>query len=277
MATKIKNIHELSIPVSSQVERLSNNAITSLIGSINSTQTLIKVASNTNFPPSPQFRIKIDNEIMLVTSGTDSINWTVVRGIEQTTKANHSTGSKVCQVLTKSALTRIIRGEVSFGTDNGSVNAFEVDLYPPVEEYYAGLTVNFKALTANDGPCTIDLNSLGAVVIKKRFNVDLVAGDILAGQIISLIFDGSVFQMSSSAASVGSSGDSVSNEVEIPDNSTDTFVLSTNFVAGTTKVYLNGLRQRIGTDYIEQGTNEIVFSVPPYVNDYVIVDFQKSL
>lgn len=60
--------------------------------------------------------------------------------------------------------------------------------------------------------------------------------------------------------------------------SNKTFTLSNNFVPGTTKVYLNGIRYTPGGsyDYTENGTNQIVFTNAPDPGDLIVVDYIKS-
>lgn len=50
-----------------------------------------------------------------------------------------------------------------------------------------------------------------------------------------------------------------------------------NYKPGTTKIWLNGIRQRegIGYDYIENGTNSIVYGSPPMVGDTLTIDYTK--
>ena len=59
------------------------------------------------------------------------------------------------------------------------------------------MMVAFKANTANTGACTLNLNSLGAKAIKVDGNVDPATGDIQAGQVVLVIYDGTNFQLTS--------------------------------------------------------------------------------
>ena len=57
-----------------------------------------------------------------------------------------------------------------------------------------------------------------------------------------------------------------------------TFTTSNNFVSGTTKVYVNGLRQTIGGnyDYTEQGNRTIRFNYNIDNGDLITVDYIKQ-
>jgi hypothetical protein len=83
------------------IETFSNFASNTLAGAIDDSQTSIDVANASVFP-SPQFRISIDSEIMLVT-GVASNTLTVTRGAENTTPAAHDDLATVRQCFTVGA------------------------------------------------------------------------------------------------------------------------------------------------------------------------------
>jgi hypothetical protein len=85
----------------------------------------------------------------------------------------------------------------TYGVDSVGTDAYAVTL-SPTPTLTAGLTVTFKAGTANTGAATLNVNSLGAVSIVKKGNVALNTGDILSGQTVTVTYDGTNFQMQSS-------------------------------------------------------------------------------
>lgn len=89
-----------------------------------------------------------------------------------------------------------------FAADAGSTDAYAVTLVPAPAAYATGMVVNFTANTLNTGASTLNVNALGAKAIVKNFNAALVTGDILAGQAITAIYDGTNFQMQSPIASL---------------------------------------------------------------------------
>lgn len=62
------------------------------------------------------------------------------------------------------------------------------------------------------------------------------------------------------------------------DSSNKVFTLSSNFLSGSTRVYVNGLRYTPGAtyDYTETGTNQITFTNAPDAGDLITVDYIKS-
>lgn len=97
------------------MEQIQNNASTTLNGAINDSVTTITVANAGSLPPA-EHRIKIDTELMLVTSVSNN-DLTVTRGIEGTTPSAHGHGAIVQHVLTAGALDAINSDNVKLDTE----------------------------------------------------------------------------------------------------------------------------------------------------------------
>jgi hypothetical protein len=81
-----------------------------------------------------------------------------------------------------------------YTADSGVANAYAVVLAPaPV--LIPGSLVVFKAAAANTGASTLAVNGAAAVAIVKQGSVPLAGGEIAAGQIIRVVYDGANFQM----------------------------------------------------------------------------------
>ena len=52
------------------------------------------------------------------------------------------------------------------------------------------------------------------------------------------------------------------------------FTTSLPFESGTTRLYLNGIRLKLGADYTETGANQITYVEAPYSSDNIIIDYQ---
>jgi hypothetical protein len=89
---------------------------------------------------------------------------------------------------------------LSYAADAEASDTYVITLIPAPAAYYNGMVVNFKANTANTGPATLNVNALGAITIKKHHDQDLETGDIESGQIVTVVYDGTNFQMQSQAA-----------------------------------------------------------------------------
>lgn len=79
--------------------------------------------------------------------------------------------------------------------DTGTANTYVITLATAPTAYAKYQTFRFVAKTTNTGASTLNVNGLGAKAIKKNVTSDLVVGDILAGQVITVTYDGTNFQI----------------------------------------------------------------------------------
>lgn len=88
---------------------------------------------------------------------------------------------------------------VVIGTDSGSTDAYAITPTPSVRALadITGVPVIFKANTINTGNATLTIYGLAATNILKSYNVTLSDGDIKAGQWVTVVYDGTYFQLQS--------------------------------------------------------------------------------
>jgi hypothetical protein len=99
-------------------------------------------------------------------------------------------------------------------SDAGSTDAYACSLSPAITAYVLHTAYRFKANTANTGAATVNLNSLGAITIKKvqgAITTDLVDNDIRVGQEIVVIYDGTNMQMVSQLGNAPSGSGAVNS------------------------------------------------------------------
>lgn len=82
-----------------------------------------------------------------------------------------------------------------YATDEGSANVYKITLTPAPTAYEVGKIYKFKATNTNTGASTLQIGTLTATAIKKNVSVALTAGDIPAGAIIPVMYDGTNFQL----------------------------------------------------------------------------------
>src|SRR5690606_10884787 len=82
-----------------------------------------------------------------------------------------------------------------YAVEAESGDAYAITVWPVPNVYTAGYVNVFKASSANTGSCTLNVNSLRAKTIKKLSGLDLQNNDILAGQTITVVYDGTNFQL----------------------------------------------------------------------------------
>lgn len=89
-----------------------------------------------------------------------------------------------------------IPGIYPYGADTGTANTYVVaSPNPPVVGYAVGIGVSFTVANANTGASTINVSSLGAKSIVHADGSSLVAGDLVAGKIALVEYDGTHFQL----------------------------------------------------------------------------------
>ena len=78
----------------------------------------------------------------------------------------------------------------------GSANAITLSTPSPrnlQKAYYDDMEIAFIAPFSNSNACTINIDGLGAKSLKNLSNADLVAGNIVAGDLITAFYDGTSF------------------------------------------------------------------------------------
>lgn len=98
-------------------ETFTNEGTTTLGVAINSSYTILTVADGGVFPmvpfgsyPKQTFRIKVDDEIMVVVGRSDETSYYVERGQEGTTADSHEVGANVSLVLTAGSMLNAVSG-----------------------------------------------------------------------------------------------------------------------------------------------------------------------
>lgn len=99
------------------------------------------------------------------------------------------------------AAERVLAKEVQdggfvYGAAGGTADVITLTLTPAVTAYVAGQVFQFKASAANTAAPTLNVNGVGAVALQKRGQA-LGAGEIQAGDIVTAVYDGTVFQVTS--------------------------------------------------------------------------------
>lgn len=135
------------------------------------------------------------------------------------TKVELAIGARGANNLT-ALISALQAGSYQYAADSGAADAYVVDLDPAVTAYTAGMAVVFKAANANTTTSTVNVNSLGTKTIKKNVTDDLEAGDIVADQIVVLIYDGTNFQ---------AIGLSAATEVSVKANLYQNAIINGNF------------------------------------------------
>lgn len=83
-----------------------------------------------------------------------------------------------------------------FWADSGAANAYVITPVPAITALVAGQSFQVKISADNTGASTLNVSGLGVKSIKKTHGTaDPAAGDLKAGGIYTLTYDGTVFQI----------------------------------------------------------------------------------
>lgn len=102
----------------------------------------------------------------------------------------------------KTILTALLTSVDWYAATSSGTDAYAITVSPAIGAYATGQRFRFKADVANTGAATLNVSGLGAKTLKKTDGTsDLATGDILAGSIVEVVYDGTNFQVISSLAS----------------------------------------------------------------------------
>lgn len=164
-------------------------------------------------------------------------------------------------------LIKAVRSQrANYAEDTGSANNLSVALDPPLSAYTLGLMIRVRVKTSNTGASRINAGA-GLVPIRKMNGADTAVNDLSAGAIVTLVYDGTVFQLTNFGGAGGTTGgDTEVIEVKVPycvDQSTTPGIIRANFnpaitvmnagdeiavkiantAPGPTIMYINGIAQ----------------------------------
>jgi len=84
---------------------------------------------------------------------------------------------------------------IDYAVDTGAVNACAIALTPALTAHVQGLPIYFKVAIENTESTTLAVNGLAPVPIAKGGDVPLGAGDLKAGQMVGVCYDGVKYQL----------------------------------------------------------------------------------
>jgi hypothetical protein len=105
-----------------------------------------------------------------------------------------------------------VTGGLNFYADTGAANAYVVTTSPSIATIPVGAVFNFQAAHANTGTSTLNVDGIGAATIKKNggtggsVGANLASGDIATGQLVTVMYDGTNFQMQSTLGNASGGG-----------------------------------------------------------------------
>lgn len=83
----------------------------------------------------------------------------------------------------------------SYVVDTGAADAYVITVPNLTTTYTTGDEFTFEVTNTNTGTSTLNVNGIGAITIKKNITQDLASGNLIANSIVTVIYDGTNFQI----------------------------------------------------------------------------------
>lgn len=191
----------------------SNNASTTVAGSITATDTTVTLAAGTGVEfPNPtgadyfvatfyDQATKTINEIVHVTHRNGDI-CTIARAQEGTTAQAWNAGDIFANLVTAGTLQSFVQAGtgaantsmIYAGTDTSATPSLIVANTNPVPSSYAvGMQFNIKVANTNTGPVNVQFNGLASVAATRTDGSPCVGGNITAGEEYLFVYNGTNF------------------------------------------------------------------------------------
>lgn len=129
-------------------------------------------------------------------TATTAIKGLVEIATQAEVDAKTATGGTGATIVPSPALMRATKYN-DYVVDTGIADTYVITPAPVITAYVAGQQFTFKVATTNTAASTLNVNGVGAKSIKKNISAALGAGDLVVGQLVTVIYDGTNFQITS--------------------------------------------------------------------------------
>jgi hypothetical protein len=142
---------------------------------------------------------------------TADVGWTGIYTVTVANGATTITSGNIAQVphapfipvTLPNVPTGVQDGAWVYAPDTGTASNLVVTLNPAPTAYVAGMGIVVLVANSNTGASVINVNGLGNASIVHRDGSALVSGELLAGGMVGLMYDGNHFQLAWAATSPG--------------------------------------------------------------------------
>lgn len=192
----------------------SNRATTTIAGAISAGATSVNLAAGTGAlfpnPATGQYFVltfvsqssATIYEIVNVTARSGD-TLTIVRGQEGTTALAWNAGDTAANYWSAGSagamvqVAQLQQQAGNYAADTGAANAYSVVLSPVPASLASivGTPIRVKIANTNTGASTLNVNGLGATVITNAAGNSVLAGQLVAGRVVTFVFDGNTFEL----------------------------------------------------------------------------------
>jgi hypothetical protein len=201
-----------------------------------------------------------DKNIQMTQRNAGNTAWDNIFPVTKAANVKTSGGSDVETQLTD--LTKF----VAYGIATGSANVYAVTLSPVPSTYIDGLALSVKINVQNTGASTINVNGLGAKSILKANGNALSSGNLKAGSIYTLRYNGTSFILQGEG---GEYGTAIASEVLSGKTiGTENGIISGTMIDRNAGGHVLALGSSAGVYSTEQGDMNINAYLQPPVGYY---------
>lgn len=218
----------------------ANNASTTLSSGVSDSDTTLTVSSTTSFASTGA--LSIESEIIFYTGTTSTTFTGCLRGQDGTIAAAHDSGLDVSQLIIAAYHTTPVEAILALETKLGIGSSVAS----------AGEVLLSNASGSSEWGTLPDATTSSAGLMSAADKTALDAAASVANFVFNEVPSGTI------------------------DGSNTVFTTASDFQSGTTALYLNGLRQKLGSSYNETGDAEITFTSAPQASDEIIIDYIAS-
>lgn len=136
--------------------------------------------------------------------------------ISELTTAATLSGAELAEIVQSGSNKKITKQQElasTFAVTASGTNTYTATFSPVITAYTTNHRYFIKFTNANTAASTLNIDSLGAKDIKKSGTVALASGDISAGQVLELFYDGTNFQIIGGTGSGGITNSAANNEL----------------------------------------------------------------
>ena len=133
----------------------------------------------------------------MIASAYADTSLSAILAIETTLGTNpQGSDASVGAALTARARKTDVQNQaLTYATDSGAANAYAIAVSPTPPTYAAGQMFTFIAAHSNTGASTLAVNGQAAKSLVRAGATTLYEGDILSGQMVQAVYDGTQFQL----------------------------------------------------------------------------------
>ena len=159
-------------------------------------EEIMSVLAAASITPDKADYTQLLQAIAAIANGSYGTASTTSAGIVQlATLTEMLAGTVANRAATPDIIARAVQnGAFHFAEAAGTANALTAALTPAPSALVAGMTIVIKAAADNTGAATLNLNGIGAAAIKANGG-DLLAGNLVAGRVYAMSWDGTAWQM----------------------------------------------------------------------------------